>query len=85
MTDDYSRRKIQVIREFLEAEFTPPYIVASVLAQRDPLADTKFKITLDNKVERTLTVRAVYLTVRAPQSEEDTQVLKAIRVPVSPQ
>ena len=56
MTDDYSRRKIQVIREFLEAEFTPPYIVASVLAQRDPLADTKFKVTLDNKVERTLTV-----------------------------
>jgi hypothetical protein len=56
MTDDYSRRKIQVIREFLEAEFKPPYTVTSVLAQRDPLADTKFKIVLDNTVACTLTV-----------------------------
>lgn len=56
MTDDYSRRKIQVIREFLEAEYLPPYIVESGLNSRDPLADTKFKIMLENKVERTLAV-----------------------------
>lgn len=56
MTDDYSRRKIQVIREFLEGEYKPPYNVESVLAQRDPLADTKFKIVLNSKVDRTLTV-----------------------------
>jgi hypothetical protein len=56
MTDDYSRRKIQVIREFLEAEYLPPYTVESVLTRRDPLADTKFKIILENKVDRTLSV-----------------------------
>jgi len=56
MTDDYSRRKIQVIREFLEAEFKSPFTVESVLARRDPLADTKFKIILNNKVEHILSV-----------------------------
>ena len=56
MADDYARRKMQVIREFLEAEFKPPYTVATALTQRDPLADTKYKIVLDNAVERTLAV-----------------------------
>jgi hypothetical protein len=56
MTDEYSRRKVQVIQEFLEAEFKPPYTVASTLAQRDPLADTKFRIALNNQIERTLAV-----------------------------
>ena len=56
MTDDYSRRKLQVIQQFLDAEFMPPYSIETVLPRRDPLADTKFKILLDHKVERTLSV-----------------------------
>ncbi len=56
MTDDYSQRKVQVIREFLEAEYKTPYTVEPVLPRRDPLADTKFKIILNNQIERTLSV-----------------------------
>ena len=56
MTDDYARRKVQVIKEFLESEFHPPYIVEAVVPRRDPLADTKFKVILNQIVERTLVV-----------------------------
>lgn len=56
MTDAYSQRKIQVIREFLDAEYKTPYTIEAVLPRRDPLADTKFKIILNNQVERTLLV-----------------------------
>ncbi len=56
MTDDYARRKVQVIKEFLETEFTAPYVVETVLPRRDPLADTRYKIMLNNVVERTLLV-----------------------------
>ncbi len=56
VTDDYARRKVQVIKEFLEAEFTAPYVVETVLPRRDPLADTRYKIMLNNLVERTLLV-----------------------------
>ena len=56
MTDDYARRKVQVIREFLQSQYPAPYTVEPVLNPRDPLADTKFKISLDQKVERILAV-----------------------------
>lgn len=56
MTDDYARRKVQVIKEFLETEFQPPYAVEAVVPRRDPLADTKFKVMLNQTVERTLVV-----------------------------
>jgi hypothetical protein len=56
MIDAYSQRKIQIIREFLDAEYKTPYTVEPVLPIRDPLADTKFKIILNNQVERTLLV-----------------------------
>ncbi|MEZ4284158.1 MAG: hypothetical protein R3B08_05555 [Nitrospira sp.] len=36
MTDDYARRKVQVIKEFLETEFQPPYAVEAVVPRRDP-------------------------------------------------
>ena len=58
MTDDYAQRKVQVIREFLAAGYPAPYTVEAVVPRRDPLADTKFKIILNNQVERTLAVCA---------------------------
>lgn len=76
MTDDYSRRKIQVIREFLEASFKPPYTVTSAVAQRDPLADTKFKIVLDGTVERTLAVCPAVILDSHPTPDQ----LKALLV-----
>ena len=54
MTDDYAQRKVQVIRDFLAAGYPAPYTVEAVVPRRDPLADTKFKIILNNQVERTL-------------------------------
>ena len=56
MTDDYARRKVQIIKEFLEAHFPAPYVVETVLPRRDPLADTRYKVILNNVVERTLLV-----------------------------
>lgn len=56
VTDDYARRKVQVIKEFLETQFPAPYTVETVLPRRDPLADTKYKIILNNVVERILLV-----------------------------
>ena len=56
MTDDYARRKVQVIKEFLESQFPAPYAVEAILPRRDPLADTKYKVILNNVVERTLLV-----------------------------
>ena len=47
MTDDYARRKVQIIKEFLETEFQSPYLVEAVVPRRDPLADTKFKVILN--------------------------------------
>ncbi|HMU28789.1 MAG: hypothetical protein KF854_15260 [Nitrospira sp.] len=56
MTDDYARRKVQVIKEFLESQFPTPYVVEAIVPRRDPLADTKYKVILNNVVERTLLV-----------------------------
>ena len=56
MTDDYARRKVQVIKEFLEAQFPAPHVVEAILPRRDPLADTKYKVILNNLVEHTLLV-----------------------------
>ena len=68
MSDNYSQRKTQVIREFLDAEFQAPYIVETVLPLRDPLADTKFKIILNNQVERTLSVCPAVVLDSLPHS-----------------
>ncbi|MGB3397425.1 MAG: hypothetical protein WBB60_13350, partial [Nitrospira sp.] len=66
MTDDYARRKVQVIREFLAAAYPAPYTVEPVISRRDPLADTKFKIILNNQVERTLAVCAAVVLDSLP-------------------
>ena len=75
MTDDYSQRKIQVIRDFLDAEFKTPYTVKTVLPIRDPLADTKFKIILNNKVERTLSVCAALVLDNHPTPDQLKKLL----------
>lgn|SRR5574337_242774 len=70
MTDDYARRKIQVIREFLAAEYKSPYTVEAVIQRRDPLADTKFKIILNNNVERILSVCAALVLDSHPTPDQ---------------
>lgn len=75
MTDDYARRKIQVIREFLEGEFKTPYTVETVLPRRDPLADTKFKIILNNQVERALLVCPAVVLDSHPTPDQLKQLL----------
>ena len=80
MTDDYSQRKIQVIREFLEAEYQTPYIVEPVLPLRDPLADTKFKIILNNKVERILSVCPALVLDSLPTPDQLKTLLVSQRI-----
>ena len=75
MTDDYARRKVQVIKEFLEAEFKAPYVVETVLPRRDPLADTRYKIMLNNIVERTLLVCPAVVMDSFPTPDLLKQVL----------
>lgn len=75
MTDDYSQRKTQVIREFLVAEYKTPYTVETVLPRRDPLADTKFKIILNNHVERTLSVCPAIVLDSHPTPDQLKQLL----------
>lgn len=75
MTDDYARRKVQIIREFLEAEYKPPYSVEPVLPRRDPLADTKFKIILNNQVERILMVCPAVVLDSLPTPDQLKQLL----------
>lgn len=70
MTDDYARRKIRVIQEFLAAEYKPPYTVEAVLQRRDPLADTKFKILLNSSVERILSVCAAVVLDSHPTPDQ---------------
>lgn len=70
MADDYAERKIHVIREFLAGEFTAPYIVEAAPNRRDPLADTKFKIILNNQVERTLAVCAAVMLDSLPTPDQ---------------
>ena len=75
MADDYSQRKVQVIREFLAAEYKTPYTVDVVLPTRDPLADTKFKIILDGHVERTLSVCPAVVLDTHPTPDRLKQLL----------
>ena len=75
MSDNYSQRKTQVIREFLDAEYQTPYIVQTVLPIRDPLADTKFKIILNQQVERTLSVCPAVILDSLPTPDQLKQLL----------
>ncbi len=75
MTDNYARRKVQVIKEFLEAEYKAPYVVETVLPRRDPLADTRYKIMLNNIVERTLLVCPAVVMDSFPTPDLLKQVL----------
>ena len=75
MTDDYAQRKVQVIREFLAAGYPAPYTVEAVVPRRDPLADTKFKIILNNQVERTLAVCAAVVLDSLPTPDQLKQLL----------
>ncbi|SLM42864.1 conserved hypothetical protein [Nitrospira sp. ND1] len=75
MTDDYAQRKVQVIREFLAARYPAPYTVEAVVPRRDPLADTKFKIILNNQVERTLAVCAAVVLDSLPTPDQLKQLL----------
>lgn len=80
MSDNYSQRKTQVIREFLDAEFQAPYIVETVLPLRDPLADTKFKIILNNQVERTLSVCPAVVLDSLPTPDQLKQLLVSKKI-----
>jgi hypothetical protein len=80
VTDDYARRKVQVIKEFLEVEFAAPYSVETVLPRRDPLADTKFKILLNNAVERTLLVCPAVLLDNHPTPDLLRQLLLSQKI-----
>ena len=75
MTDDYAQRKVQVIRDFLAAGYPAPYTVEAVVPRRDPLADTKFKIILNNQVERTLAVCAAVVLDSLPTPDQLKQLL----------
>lgn len=75
MADAYSQRKVQVIKEFLDAEYKAPYTVETVLPRRDPLADNKFKIILNNQVERTLSVCAALVLDSHPTPDQLKQLL----------
>ncbi len=75
MSDNYSQRKTQVIREFLDAEFQPPYIIETILPLRDPLADTKFKIILNNQVERSFSVCPAVVLDSLPTPDQLKQLL----------
>ena len=75
MTDDYARRKVQIIKEFLETEFQSPYLVEAVVPRRDPLADTKFKVILNQVVERTLIVCPAVIMDSYPTPDTLTQAL----------
>ncbi len=77
MTDDYARRKVQVIKEFLESEFASPYIVEAVVPRRDPLADTKFKVILNQIVERTLVVCPAVIMDSYPTPDTLKEALRA--------
>lgn len=80
MPDNYSQRKIQVIRDFLDAEFKTPYTVKTVLPLRDPLADTKFKIILDQTVERTLSVCVALVMDTHPTPDQLKTLLVSQRI-----
>ncbi len=80
MSDNYSERKTQVIREFLAAEFQPPYIIETVLPLRDPLADTKFKIMLNNQVERSFSVCPAVVLDSLPTPDQLKQLLVSKRI-----
>ena len=81
MSDNYSQRKTQVIREFLDAEYQTPYIVETVLPPlRDPLADTKFKIILNNQVERTLSVCPAVVLDSLPTPDQLKTLLVSQRI-----
>ncbi|MCC2641776.1 MAG: hypothetical protein K0S45_2189 [Nitrospira sp.] len=75
MADAYSERKIQVIKEFLDAEYKAPYTVETAIPRRDPLADHKFKVILNNQVERTLVVCAALVLDSHPTPDQLKQLL----------
>ncbi len=75
MTDNYAQRKVQVIRDFLAAAYPAPYTVEAVISSRDPLADTKFKIMLNNQVERTLAVCVAVVLDSLPTPDQLKQLL----------
>jgi hypothetical protein len=84
MTDAYAQRKVHVIKEFLQTEYAIPYTVEPVLPRRDPLADTKFKIILNNAVERTLSVcpAVVYDSLPTPDQLKALLVSQGIMAKV---
>ena len=79
MSDNYSQRKTQVIEYFL-CRVSSALHRRTVLPLRDPLADTKFKIILNNQVERTLSVCPAVVLDSLPTPDQLKQLLVSKKI-----